>query len=322
MEIVIDVNGSVPVFSQLIGQIKQAVLRDKICPGDALPSIRQLARDLDLDDKTVARAYRSLERDSVIRTRGSRGPLVDSRGKTIVRLMAEMSLARTIHDTLVSPVTLTNDRIEVLGDSCPSTEMGGDLIDVVDHGDTTDLFLADVAGHGVGAGIVMAMVKSSIRMGLCKREGLSELLGHLNEVLKDTTGPGLYATLACMRIDSVGRVEYALAGHHHIVHYRASDSESRRLSNRNFPLGLFDDRTYVTDTVAPEPGDLLAVWTDGLNETTDESGAELGHEAIERTLTDLAARPLGEIRQAVFDTVEAHGEQSDDRTLLLVRWSR
>ena len=52
------------------------------------------------------------------------------------------------------------------------------------------------------------------------------------------------------------------------------------------------------------------------------SDTELGHEAIERTVAELATRPLGEIRQAVFDAVEAHGEQSDDRTLLLVRWMR
>ncbi len=320
MEIAIDIDDSVPLFAQLIGQIKQAVLSDKVRPGDALPSIRQLANDLDLNNKTVAKAYRLLERDSVIQTKGSRGTFVNGQGKTTVRLMAEMSLARNIHDTLVSPVSFTNDRIEALGISCPSTEMGGDLIDVVDHGEITDLFLADVAGHGLGASIVMGMVKSSIRMGLRKREGLSELLGDLNEVLTGTTHPGLYATLACLRIDPAGRVEYALAGHHHIAHYRALASEVRRLGHRNFPLGLLDGRTYSTDTVAPEPGDLLAVYTDGLNETTNASDTELGHEAIEQTVADLAARPLGEIHQAVFDLVETHGEQSDDRTLLLVRF--
>ncbi len=320
MEIVIDTDGSVPVVAQLIGQIKQAVLSDEIGPGDALPSVRQLANDLNLNNETVARAYRFLERDSVVQTKGSRGTFIDDQGKTAIRLMAEMSLARNIHDTLVSPVSFTNDRIEALGISCPSTEMGGDLIDVVDHGETTDLFLADVSGHGVGAGIVMAMVKSSIRMGLRKREGLSELLEDVNEVLEATTSRELYATLACLRIDPAGRVEYALAGHHHIAHYRALASEVRRLDHRNFPLGLLDGRTYSTDTVAPEPGDLLAVYTDGLNETTNASDTELGHEAIEQTVADLAARPLGEIHQAVFDLVETHGEQSDDRTLLLVRF--
>ncbi len=76
MEIIIDIDDSVPLFAQLIGQIKKAVLSDKIFPGDALPSIRQLANDLELNNKTVAKAYRLLERDSVIQTKGYRGTFV------------------------------------------------------------------------------------------------------------------------------------------------------------------------------------------------------------------------------------------------------
>ncbi len=76
MEIVIDIDDSVPAFAQLIGQIKEAVLCDKIRPGEALPSIRQLANDLELNNKTVANAYRLLERDSVIQTKGYRGTFV------------------------------------------------------------------------------------------------------------------------------------------------------------------------------------------------------------------------------------------------------
>ena len=76
MEIVIDIDGSVPLFAQLIEQVKKAVLSDKIGAGDALPSIRQLANDLELNNKTVAKAYRLLERDSVIQTKGYRGTFI------------------------------------------------------------------------------------------------------------------------------------------------------------------------------------------------------------------------------------------------------
>jgi len=76
MEIIIDIDDPVPLFSQLIGQIKKAVQSGKINPGEALPSIRQLANDLQLNSKTVAKAYRLLERDSVIQTRGYRGTFV------------------------------------------------------------------------------------------------------------------------------------------------------------------------------------------------------------------------------------------------------
>jgi len=76
MEIIIDIEDSVPLFTQLIEQIKKAVLRGEIGPGNALPSIRQLANDLELNNKTVAKAYRLLERDSVIQTKGYRGTFI------------------------------------------------------------------------------------------------------------------------------------------------------------------------------------------------------------------------------------------------------
>lgn len=76
MNIIIDIEDSAPLFVQLIEQIKEAVLKDKISPGAPLPSIRQLANDLSLNNKTVAKAYRLLERDSVIQTRGYRGTFI------------------------------------------------------------------------------------------------------------------------------------------------------------------------------------------------------------------------------------------------------
>ena len=81
MEIVIDIDDPNPPFAQLIGQIKQAVNSGNLGPGDPLPSIRQLASDLELNSKTVAKAYRLLERDSVLQSRGYRGTFVHPEGK-------------------------------------------------------------------------------------------------------------------------------------------------------------------------------------------------------------------------------------------------
>ena len=75
-EIILDIDDSVPLVAQLMGQTKQAVRRDKMLAGDPLPSIRQLANDLDLDNETVAKAYRLLERDSIIQTTGHRGTVI------------------------------------------------------------------------------------------------------------------------------------------------------------------------------------------------------------------------------------------------------
>ena len=115
MEITIDIDDPVPLFAQLIEQIKEAVLADRIGPGDALPSIRQLANDLELNSKTVAKAYRLLERDSVIQTKGYRGTFVhpDARVNSTVDLNAWVmtKLGETIAVFRESGVTDSEIRI-------------------------------------------------------------------------------------------------------------------------------------------------------------------------------------------------------------------
>jgi GntR family transcriptional regulator len=76
MEISIDIDAPIPPFAQLIAQVKSAVQSGQLKAGEPLPSIRQLANDLALNLKTVAKAYRLLERDAVIQTRGYRGSFV------------------------------------------------------------------------------------------------------------------------------------------------------------------------------------------------------------------------------------------------------
>ena len=81
MKIIVDIEADVPLFAQLIAQIKDAVCSDELAPGDSLPSIRQLANDLELDNKTVAKAYRLLERDGVVQSKGYRGTFVHPKAK-------------------------------------------------------------------------------------------------------------------------------------------------------------------------------------------------------------------------------------------------
>lgn len=76
LQIMVDIDSDVPLFTQLTDQIKSAIVSDTLLPGAKLPSIRQLANDLDLNNKTVAKAYRLLERDAVIQSKGYRGTFV------------------------------------------------------------------------------------------------------------------------------------------------------------------------------------------------------------------------------------------------------
>lgn len=115
MEIVINIDDPSPLFAQLMEQIKKAVQRGALSAGDSLPSIRQLANDLDLNNKTVAKAYRLLERDEVIITRGYRGTFIhkDAKKNSTVDLNQWTSsiLQKTIETLKGSGVTDSEIRI-------------------------------------------------------------------------------------------------------------------------------------------------------------------------------------------------------------------
>lgn len=115
MEIVIDIDHPDPLFAQLMKQIKQAVQSGRLHPGDPLPSIRQLANDLEMNSKTVAKAYRLLERDSVVQTKGYRGTFIhpDAKANSTIDLNAWVTnkLGEAIAELRESGVTDSEIRI-------------------------------------------------------------------------------------------------------------------------------------------------------------------------------------------------------------------
>ncbi len=102
MKIAINIEDSTPLFAQLVKQIKEAVITEQIHPGSPLPSIRQLANDLDLNNKTVAKAYKLLERDSVIQTRGYRGTFIHPDAKQNSQVDINELVANKLNETITA----------------------------------------------------------------------------------------------------------------------------------------------------------------------------------------------------------------------------
>jgi GntR family transcriptional regulator len=100
MEISLDIDNPVPQFEQLIEQIKAAVTAGVLKPGDSLPSIRQLANDLALNSKTVAKAYKLLERDSIIEAKGYRGTYVHPRARANCKVNLQEWTQRKLSEVL------------------------------------------------------------------------------------------------------------------------------------------------------------------------------------------------------------------------------
>jgi GntR family transcriptional regulator len=100
VQISIDERLAEPVYVQLSNQIRDAVRSGELKPGTPLPTIRQLATDLAINPNTVAKAYRFLERDAVIETRGAKGSFIHQDGRRHSRIelgsRAAPALAQTV----------------------------------------------------------------------------------------------------------------------------------------------------------------------------------------------------------------------------------
>ncbi len=243
-----------------------------------------------------------------------------TQGVKHVRARTELELAEKLQQTLAPPLAACSQAYEILGRSVPSSQMGGDLLDAVDDCGAMACFLADVAGHGIQAGVFMGMVKSSARTALLRPRPLEELLADLNRVLFDVKGESpTYVTFACLRCWEGGKVEYALAGNGPILHYHAHQRSVSQLGMEQFPLGLFANATFVSGTVEVEPGDILALLTDGLPEVEDDNHEQFGLERIGKIIARNPDAPLADLTENLFAVVRQFGRQTDDETLVLVK---
>ena len=149
----------------------------------------------------------------------------------LARLRGEVELAALIHARLVSPVETVVHDWECFGRSVASSEMGGDLLDVLpgpeDRPHAWTAYVADVSGHGVGAGLFMGVVKTALRMALRQHPDVGTALTVANAALHDQKRKDMFATLALVRGDEEGILTGCVAGHVPILHWSA---ETRTVS--------------------------------------------------------------------------------------------
>jgi sigma-B regulation protein RsbU (phosphoserine phosphatase) len=240
-----------------------------------------------------------------------------SEARRYFRVHAEMELAAEIHHVLVPAIDAKIGEFEFYGRSVPSGEVGGDLIDVFKNDHGWIAYVADVSGHGVAPGVVMAMVKSAARMQLSSGEKSAKLLARLNSVLLPIKKPDMFATFAYLAWNGE-QLEYSLAGHPAILHYHAATNEISEVSCLNMPLGMFES-DFDTASVECAPHDLFLILTDGLLEVTNPKGEEFTLTGIKPVMLAHASDPLNAIFDAILDAARLHGHAADDQSMLLVR---
>jgi serine phosphatase RsbU (regulator of sigma subunit) len=241
-----------------------------------------------------------------------------------IRIQNELDLAHGIQQTLVPLIHSTGPLYEVYGITRPSERVGGDLVDLIRARDGDIAYVADVAGHGLQAGILMGMLKAAARTALLEPSSaparLPLLLDRLDSVLPAVKESHMYAAFAALQLGPEGRVRHALAGHPPLLHYCHANGSFCELSLQQFPLGLVPDAHFTAMEVDMAPGDLLLIATDGILETCNEKDHDFGTDGLRSCVTANATGPLPQLATNILSEAAKWGKQQDDQTLLIVRY--
>jgi phosphoserine phosphatase RsbU/P len=236
-----------------------------------------------------------------------------------LRAQTELAVARDIHRVLVPSIAHVAGEFEFFGWSIASGDVGGDLVDLIEANGRWLGYVADVSGHGVGAGIVMGMFKSALRTRALAEGSVAAVLGDIQAALMPLKQPNMFVTVACVHGGTGSDVDCAVAGHLPILRVRAGVVEE--VTTPQLAVGMFADATFTSTRVECRHGDLLALLTDGLVEVFDTGNRELGFEWAKTTLATVANRPLADIADHLLAGARNHGAQLDDQTVLLIRRS-
>jgi sigma-B regulation protein RsbU (phosphoserine phosphatase) len=210
---------------------------------------------------------------------------------------------------------------EIAGAWQPARIVGGDYYDVFPFGgDALGLCIADVAGKGMPAALLMSNLQAAVR-GLASASLSPEILcERLNTLICRSIANDRFITFFYAHLDGGSRqLRYANAGHNApVIAHR--DGTHERLSEGGGVLGIFQSQNYVKGTCTLLPGDRLLLFTDGVTEASRPDGEEFGDARLIRVLTENCGATAEQLQKEILDTVGSFcdGDWQDDATLIAV----
>ena len=204
----------------------------------------------------------------------------------------------------------------------PAHEITGDVYDFVEHSEEYSAILfGDVSGKSAAAALYGAMVSGLFRTIAPRRRAPAQLLQTLNRVLLERRVGGRYLTLVVMLWDpATGVFTISNAGNTPPLVLRGGEVILPPLEG--VPLGLLSGTQYDEVTFQTKPGDLVVLYSDGIQDQTGPDGGEYGILRLEPLLKRLCGRPVQEIAAGILDDVDGfrqHTPIADDQTLVIMR---
>lgn len=203
----------------------------------------------------------------------------------------------------------------------PARAVGGDYYDVFRLGESRlGLAIADVAGKGMPAALLMSNVQAALKLLAADMAGPAALCTRLNRLVCSNVTPGRYVTFFYGLLDTAsGTLTYCNAGHNSPF-LLTNAGEPVRLETGGLPLGMFGVAAYQEGTEKIGPGSRLLMYTDGVCDASDHDGTEFGEERLVELLRAEQHADAELLQRAVRDEITRHcaGVFSDDVTILAV----
>ena len=241
-----------------------------------------------------------------------------------VVMKRDLEIAREIQHWLVPSEPPRVPGLDIAFVTRPANTVAGDYYDVIPRG--TDgkqlLVIADVAGKSMPAALLMATFQASLKTLSATSPDLVELVCGLNRYASDHSIRGSRFTTAFLaEFDPVTRgLVYVNAGHN--PPFRLRGIELEKLNAGGVPLGILKDANYEAGRTSLQPGDVLAIYTDGVIEAENVAGQEFGEERMLGTIRAVPGGSGQQIVQQLMAQIELFvgtAPQHDDITCMIVK---
>lgn len=237
-------------------------------------------------------------------------------------LKGDLEIARQIQFGLLPFEPYDQDGLAIRVAMRPANTVGGDYFDVIDLGEgRLGIVMGDVAGKGMPAALLMALLQASLRTLITAGLRGDQLIAKLNAHLFANIPSNRLVTLFYAEVDPAdGTLRYVNAGHNPPLLFRA-DGRIERLSATAVALGVIPDAEFTPADTSLAAGDSLFLYTDGVTEAFSAKDEEYGEARLEAFLTARRATvPEGLVDAVVQDVLGFCGPVAphDDMTLMLV----
>lgn len=242
-----------------------------------------------------------------------------------MRAKRELEIAGEMQRRLlpsIAPVTFKE--LDISGFCIPSTEVGGDYYDYLSLSEKQmGIVIGDVAGHGMSAGLLMAMAKSCVNTAATIDPSVQNVMRTLNKMiceLEDRRAmmTGIYGLFE----RETSSFHFSNAGHLYPYYYDAQKDTVESIESSSYPLGIRPEYEFPEIECKLKPGDFILACSDGLIEAMNKRGNMFGFDRLEETINKHRKLTSAELLSAIKDEFfsflngKAHG---DDLTLVAVR---